>query len=60
MHLFVSDKIIKMACSKMVNLPEFSPPYWDLDEHGNRRDRFAEILASGSLRTGYLKRTQPM
>jgi hypothetical protein len=26
----------------MVNSPDFDPPYWDFDKHGNRRDRFAD------------------
>lgn len=56
MHVLVPEKIINMACSKMVNLPEFSPPYWDLDEHGNRRDRFAVTPVSGTLRANYLNR----
>lgn len=49
MHAFVSERIINMACSKMVNAPEFKPPYWDLDEHGNRRDRFAGSSTFGHL-----------
>lgn len=49
MHLFVSPRIISRVCSKMVNLPEFKPPYWDLDAHGNRRDRFVEGDFSGYL-----------
>ena len=49
MHVLVSDEVIHKVCSKMVNLPEFTPPYWDLDEHGNRRDRFAEKPTSGFL-----------
>jgi hypothetical protein len=35
--------------SKMVDLPDFAPPYWDFDEQGNRRDRFAEAPKSSFL-----------
>jgi SAM-dependent methyltransferase len=48
-HLVVSDKVINMVCSKMVNLPEFEVPYWDLDQYGNRKDRFAGSSTIGHL-----------
>jgi SAM-dependent methyltransferase len=51
MHVFASREVINKVCSKMVNLPEFQPPFWDLDEHGNRRDRF-----TGPPSTNFLNR----
>jgi SAM-dependent methyltransferase len=41
MHFFFSDAVMNRVCSKIVNLAEFTPPYWDIDETGKRRDRFA-------------------
>ena len=49
MHVLTSDEVIKKVCSKMVNLRDFEPPYWDFDEQGNRRDRFAEAPKSSFL-----------
>ena len=37
------------TCSKIVNLPQFVPPYWDLDERGNKLDRFAQPPAAQFL-----------
>ena len=51
MHVFCNSRIINSVCSKVVNCPEYVPPYWDLDEDGNRRDRFA-----GSTSFGFLNR----
>ena len=49
LHVFCSDKIISMVCSKMVNYPDFRPPFWDLDGQGNRIDRFAGAPPSDYL-----------
>ncbi|MGH7097634.1 MAG: class I SAM-dependent methyltransferase [Stellaceae bacterium] len=49
LHVFVSDRVINMVCSKMVNLPEFNPPFWDLDANGNRIDHFAGSDTIGHL-----------
>ncbi len=48
-HVFCTEKVVYKVCSKMINLPEFRPPYWDLDAHGNRIDRFAGVESSSYL-----------
>ena len=38
-HVLFSSKTIGLACKRIFDMPDYVPRYWDLDEHGNKKNK---------------------
>jgi len=54
-HVLLSNRQRDEVCARVVDLPNFQAPWWDMDEHGNRINRFRDGLkADKSEKSGFL------
>ena len=52
-HVYLSDHHQNNICARIVDLPEFDPPWWDQDESGKKINRFHDWNPQGP---GYLNK----
>ena len=38
-HVLFSPKTIGVACKRIFDMPDYVPRYWDLDDHGNKKNK---------------------
>jgi len=38
-HVVFSPRTIGVACKRIFDMPDYVPRYWDLDEHGNKKNK---------------------
>ncbi len=56
-HVFLNNRQRTEVCARLVELPEFNPPWWDIDKQGNRINRFRDALESGEAdKEGFLNK----
>lgn len=56
-HVMTNHHTRVAVCARIVALPEFDVPYWDLDESGNRINRFQSAIDNGeSGESGFLNK----
>ncbi len=46
-HLFLNDGEISEVCARVVDLPNFNPPWWDRDVNGKKINRFRRRINAG-------------